>query len=221
MSYTSIIPSNGWAYALYSSSLSNFTTGVSLISTRAEATFTIGASATTIVISSNRNTASRCLSGRAVRFAAVGAQRFPSADAEALTPTSGSPQKPDIGAQAVSGLVDPLPVADHPKPPPWKDKVELTIDSLQNYALLKPIGVIVEALGDKVFVAEAPELNVSTSGTSVGGALISLKDHISAIYEGSLIPLLPVRSTSCRDGAAARRRCQARIGMLRVGCAGG
>jgi hypothetical protein len=84
----------------------------------------------------------------------------------------------------VSGLVDPLPVADHPKPPPWKDKVELTIDSLQNYALLKPIGVIVESLGDKVFVAEAPELNVSTSGTSVGGALISLKDHISTIYEG-------------------------------------
>jgi hypothetical protein len=38
--------------------------------------------------------------------------------------------------------------------------------------------------GTKVFVAEAPDLNVSTSGNSVGGALILLKDHISTIYEG-------------------------------------
>jgi hypothetical protein len=141
MSLSSIIPSNAWIFSIYSSSISNFTTGVSIKSTSTETTFTIGASATTIVISSNRNTASRRLSGRAVRFAAVGAQRFPSADAEALTPTS---------AQAPSGLVDRLPVADHPKPPPWKDKVELTIDSLQNYALLKPIQVIVESLGDRI-----------------------------------------------------------------------
>jgi hypothetical protein len=37
----------------------------------------------------------------------------------------------------------------------------------------------------------------------------------------SLIPLLPVRSTSCRGGAAARWRCRARTGMLHVGCADG
>ena len=37
----------------------------------------------------------------------------------------------------------------------------------------------------------------------------------------SLMPLLPVRSNSCRDGAAAQRRCRARIGRRRVGCAGG
>ena len=37
----------------------------------------------------------------------------------------------------------------------------------------------------------------------------------------SLIPLLPVRSTSCRGGAAARWQCRARTGMLHVGCADG
>jgi hypothetical protein len=37
----------------------------------------------------------------------------------------------------------------------------------------------------------------------------------------SLMPLLPVRSTSCKGEAGARRRCRGGIGMLRVGCADG
>jgi hypothetical protein len=44
--------------------------------------------------------------------------------------------------------------------------------------------VLVESLGDKVFVAEAPDLNVSTTGNSVGAAFLLLKDHIVNIYEG-------------------------------------
>jgi hypothetical protein len=136
------------------------------------------------MISSNRDTASRWLSGQAGRDLAEGVQRVPYLGAEALTPTTGALQRGDAGAQDPSGLVEPAPVVDHPKPPPQTDKVELTIESLQNYELLKPIRVVIEPLGDKVFVAEAPELNVSTSGTSVGGALILLKDHISTIYEG-------------------------------------
>ena len=91
---------------------------------------------------------------------------------------------PEPVAQDQSGGVEPAPAVDQPKLPPRQEKIELTIDSLQNYELLKPIRVVVEPLGDKIFVAEAPELNVSTNGTSVGGALIQLKDHISTIYEG-------------------------------------
>jgi len=91
---------------------------------------------------------------------------------------------PEMGAQDANSVVEPAPVVDQPKPPPRQDKIELTIDSLQNYELLKPIRVVVESLGGKVFVAEAPDLNVSTSGTSVGRALILLNDHISTIYEG-------------------------------------
>ena len=156
-----------------------------MISTGTEATFTSGASATTIMISSNRNAASQWPSGRAGRPPAVGVHRHVTANPEALTPTSAPLEGPDIGFQDSSGPVEAAaPVIDQPKPPTRIDKIELTIDSLQNYELLKPIRVVVESLGDKVFVAEAPDLNVSTTGNSVGGALILLKDHISTVYEG-------------------------------------
>jgi hypothetical protein len=152
-----------------------------MISTGTEATFTTGASATTIMISSNRNAASQRPSGRAGGPPAAGVQRHVYANPEALIPTSGSLE----GTEDPSGSVEAAaPVIDQPKPPTRTEKVELTIDSLQNYELFKPIRVVVESLGDKVFVAEAPELNVSTTGNSVGGALILLKDHISTVYEG-------------------------------------
>ena len=179
-----IVPSDGWQPSVYSSSRSDFSAGVSIISTSTEATFTIGALATTVVISSNRNIASRSLNGQTGRALADGLQRVPYVDVEPLTPTTGVLERTDAGSQDTSGLVEPATVVDHPKPLPRTDKVELTIDSLQNYELLKPIRVVIESLGDKVFVAEAPELNVSTSGTSIGGALILLKDHITTIYEG-------------------------------------
>jgi hypothetical protein len=167
------VPSNGWQPSVSSSLRSEFTTGVSMISTGTEATFTTGASATTIMISSNRNAASQWPSGRAGRPPAAGVQRQVYANFEALTPTGGSLEGPDIGVQNPSGPVEAAaPVIDQPKPPIRTDKVELTIDSLQNYELFKPIRVVVESLGDKVFVAEAPDLNVSTTGNSVGGALI-------------------------------------------------
>jgi len=181
MGIVSIVPSNGWQPSVCSSLRSEFTTGVSMISTGTEATFTTGASATTLMISSNRNAASQRPSDRAGRPAAVGVQGHVHANPEAPTPTSGSLE----GTEDPSGSVEAAaPVIDQPKPPTRTEKVELTIDSLQNYELFKPIRVVVESLGDKVFVAEAPELNVSTTGNSVGGALILLKDHISTVYEG-------------------------------------
>jgi hypothetical protein len=64
------------------------------------------------------------------------------------------------------------------------ERLELAIDSLHNYDLLKPIAVLIESLGDKVFVAEAPDLNVSTTGNSVGAAFLLLKEQIINIYEG-------------------------------------
>ena len=42
-----------------------------------------------------------------------------------------------------------------------------------------------------------------------------------AVLRESLMSLLPVRSSSCRDEAAARRRCRGGIGMRHAGCAGG
>jgi hypothetical protein len=83
---------------------------------------------------------------------------------------------PDDPPNAVS---DEYPV----KPAPKNERVQLVIDSLQNYELIKPIPVVVESLGDKIFTAEAPDLNLSMSEGSLGGALLLLKDRITTIYE--------------------------------------
>ena len=185
MGKVSIVRSDGWKTSVYSSLMSEFTTGVTLISTGSEATFTTDASATTIMIASNRNAPSIWPSGRSGRPPAIGVQGHVNANPDTATPASGSLEVPDTDVQDPSGPVEAAaPVVDQPKPTTRPDKIELTIDSLQNYDVLKPIRVVVESLGDKVFVAEAPDLNVSTTGNSVGGALVLLKDHISNIYEG-------------------------------------
>lgn len=64
------------------------------------------------------------------------------------------------------------------------ERIELAIDSIQGYDLIKPIPVLIESLGDKVFVAEAPDLNLSTTGNSVGAAFLMLKEQIITTYEG-------------------------------------
>jgi len=90
-------------------------------------------------------------------------------------------QTADIPAHPVAPAVsEPEPL---PKPS-RSEKIELAIDSLQNYEVIKPIPVLIESLGDKVFVAEAPDLNLSTSGNSIGAAFLMLKEQIVATYEG-------------------------------------
>ena len=91
------------------------------------------------------------------------------------------PQMPGISAPETP----PNPAATEEPPKPARaERIQLAIDSLQNYEILKPIPVLVESLGDSVFVAEAPDLNVSITGNSVGSAFLLLKDHIINIYEG-------------------------------------
>jgi hypothetical protein len=89
-------------------------------------------------------------------------------------PTGTFSERPEIGVH-------------QPKPAPKAaklERIELAIDSIQGYDLIKPIPVLIESLGDKVFVAEAPDLNLSTSGNSVGAAFLLLKEHIVTTYEG-------------------------------------
>jgi hypothetical protein len=91
-------------------------------------------------------------------------------------PTGTISQQPDLALPAAA-----------PAPPAPKaatlEKIELAIDSLQDYDLVKPIPVLIESLGDKVFLAEAPDLNLSTTGNSVGTAFLLLKEQILANYE--------------------------------------
>jgi hypothetical protein len=92
-----------------------------------------------------------------------------------------SPRQPGSGAPEPT---ENAVLAEELPKPSRTARIQLAIDSLQNYELVKPIPVLIESLGDKVFVAEAPDLNVSITGNSVGAAFLLLKDHIVTIYEG-------------------------------------
>jgi hypothetical protein len=74
--------------------------------------------------------------------------------------------------------------APAPKKSAATEKIELAIDKLPNHELIKPIPVLIESLGDRVFIAEVPGLDISITGNSMGGALLQLKEHIAKIYEG-------------------------------------
>jgi len=63
------------------------------------------------------------------------------------------------------------------------ERIDLAIDRLPNHELIKPIPVLVESLGDKVFIAEVPGLDISMTGNSIGAVLLELKDRIANIYE--------------------------------------
>ncbi len=74
--------------------------------------------------------------------------------------------------------------ADLPREPSGTPRVELTIDSLRNYELVRPIPVVVESLGDRHYVAEVVDLNISTSASSLSDILIILKDQVAQTYDG-------------------------------------
>jgi len=145
------------------------------------------ASASTTVVSSDRTSSARRLSVRAEALRGV--------EVEPALPVQGTAPMPaehhaeekaaDAGAADPGDPADPASVAAAPPPPAFRaEKIELTIESLQNYDLLQPIPVVVESIGDKIFVAEIPELDISTSGTSVSDTLILLKAHIGTVYDG-------------------------------------
>jgi hypothetical protein len=100
-------------------------------------------------------------------------------DAEAGAPPpavddSGGPADRPPGSSEAAA-----PVAKPVKP----DRIEMTIDSLPNYDLLQPIPVVIEALGDRLFSAQAPALEIAITGSSISGAFLQLKEQIAATYE--------------------------------------
>jgi len=112
----------------------------------------------------------------------------PAAPAEAAVVTQDPPQPPAMVDEAEpSGTppkAPPEPEAPTPKKSARAEKIELAIDKLPNHELIKPIPVLIESLGDKVFIAEVPGLEISITGNSMGGVLLQLKEHIANIYEG-------------------------------------
>ncbi len=146
--------------------------------------FTTTAEASTAVTSSNRVAPSRTLTNRARRSLWVKFQ--PALPVEGTVVTREPPQTPAIEEAQPSGLPDAPPETDTPTPKKsaGAEKIELAIDKLPNHELIKPIPVFIESLGDKVFIAEVPGLDISITGNSMGGVLLQLKEHIANIYEG-------------------------------------
>jgi hypothetical protein len=94
---------------------------------------------------------------------------------EHATPERVTPEEP---AETPSPAVPPA------KPPSAISRVELTIDSLRTYDLVRPIPVVVESLGERNYVAEMPDLNITTTASNPSEIIITLKDRIAQVYDG-------------------------------------
>ncbi len=179
MKSSKIVHSTAWTPSAFVLSGSPHAGRTSFLQTSAENSFAMKVPAPADVISSNRIASSRRLSNRGQRSQWLEAWSSVSAEP---APASGSPHH-QPGADAPD-FVATAPSAKALPKPSRTERIELAIDSLQNYDLITPIPVLIESLGDKVFVAEALDLNVSTTGSSVGAAFLLLKEHIITTYEG-------------------------------------
>jgi hypothetical protein len=114
-----------------------------------------------------------------------------------------SPEEPSVAEAAAPPAEEPLTVeaatsppapetaAPAPEKPPATEaaaspkpsqKMELIIDSLQNFELGKPIPVLVERLAEKKFKATVPDSDISSAGVTMGEAFLQLKDQIERSY---------------------------------------
>ena len=167
--------------------------GALLLDTRADGTLNRADTGSAAVTRSNQIAASQMLSNRARPCLWMRVQSAPSGEGSVITGASTgkltaegvTATREAVEAPAVEESVEGTPVPDIPKKAPGPEKIELVIDTLSNYELVKPIPVSIESLGDRIVVAEVPGLDISITGTSVGGALLQLKEHITTLYEGN------------------------------------
>ena len=189
MKNINIAHSSKWTPSVFVSSGSPLAATISRVDSGQEDVFVIAFAASNAVISSNRDLRSLRLSSGARR------PRWAAVQSTVAMEGIAAPEAPaDPPPSTVTGAAPSQPASR----PSRLERIELAIDSLQNYELLKPIPVLVESLGDKVFVAEAPDLNISTTGNSVGAAFLLLKEQILSTYEGN-------RSKRVSDSDRARQ----------------
>ncbi|HYZ42597.1 MAG TPA: hypothetical protein VE687_18520 [Stellaceae bacterium] len=171
----------------------------------------MAAGAATTVTSSNPNAASRMLSNRDRRSLWVSFQA--DLPVEGMVARREPSPTPIVEEAEPSVRREAPPEAGTPTPTPKRsgiEKIELAIDKLPNHELIKPIPVLIESLGDKVFIAEVPGLDISISGSSMGGVLLQLKEHIANIYEGHR-----VNNNLKPEGARQLKALESYIGKTR------
>jgi hypothetical protein len=193
-----IISSNTWTPSRLVSSGLHPSTTTSGLNTTADELVTTVVLASTAMVNLDRTASSRLLSSRARR--SLWARVQDALSVEGMTATRGPLGKPDANATSEDGASDAAngdgptdaanadgladaPAASLPQPTSRTSRVELTIDSLRTYELVKPIPVFVESLGKRHYVAEVPDLNITTSASSLSEILIVLKDSVTQTYD--------------------------------------
>jgi hypothetical protein len=95
------------------------------------------------------------------------------------------PVKPTPEPAAPSDAAsEALRTQDRPEVPKQGDSIDLIIDKLPRHRLLKPVPVSISPLGDRVFVASAPDLEITVTGNSLSDALLLLKQNLETAYDG-------------------------------------
>src|SRR6516164_6666541 len=172
MSNSTIVHSTSSTGPILFSTAALPSSSVLLLDTSADGMVTMTAAGSTAVTSLNQIASSRISSNRDRRSLRVRFQPAPATQGVVVTPES--PQPPAIEEPEPVGPLDPPPETDIPVPKKsaGAEKIELAIDKLPTHELIKPIPVLIESLGDKVFIAEIPGVEISITGNSVGGVLL-------------------------------------------------
>jgi hypothetical protein len=113
----------------------------------------------------------------------VAAARGPSPAPEATTANEETDQASALSLAAPDPADQATQIEDRPEPANASNSVELAIDSLPRFYLIKPIPVKVTPLGDRLFVASIPGLNISVTGDSFGEAVLLLKEHLISLLD--------------------------------------
>ena len=92
-------------------------------------------------------------------------------------PPSEPPRHPPAAA------VEAAQAEDRPAARGQGDGIDLIIDKLPRHGLVKPIPVTIAPLGDRVFVASTPDLDITVTGNSLSDALLLLKQQLESTYE--------------------------------------
>jgi hypothetical protein len=79
--------------------------------------------------------------------------------------------------------VKPAPSEEKEPSPEASSQVELIIDSLTNHTLIEPIPVTIDALGGMMFTASMRDCDIQITGSSIGEALLVLKERIESVYD--------------------------------------
>jgi hypothetical protein len=98
---------------------------------------------------------------------------------QAKTPSE--PSEPPEGPAAAAD--EAAQASDRRAAPRQSDGIDLIIDKLPRHGLVKPIPVTIAPLGDRVFVASTPDLDVTVTGNSLSDALLLLKQQLETTYE--------------------------------------